>query len=105
MVSALAIASGCALSPKPLNQSLAEAAKPCSARYWPNSTSKVSCYDAAEEPVISQKAPAALAAFQRFSERRRSLAEQADIINAKEIEASAKYVSSIVEAGCRAQST
>jgi hypothetical protein len=98
VVSALAIAS-CNLSPKPFNQSLAEADKECAARVdWPNFVSKVSCYDTVEEPIIRQKVPVALSAFQRFSERRRYLAGQADIINAKGIEQTAKYRSLHAEA-------
>jgi len=100
VASALAIISGCALnSPERVKQNLTEADKQCSTRTdWPNTVAKVACYDAAEEPVIRQKVPAALPAFQRFSETRRKLAEQADIINAKGIEQSAKYRSSLVEA-------
>ena len=100
VLSAFAIASGCTLnSPAQLNQNLVDADKQCSARSdWPNTVSKVSCYDAVEEPIIRQKVPTALAAFQRFSQRRRYLAEQADIINAKGIDQSAKYRSFLLEA-------
>jgi hypothetical protein len=98
-VSALAVASGCTLSPKPLNQSLADADQQCSARTdWPTSAARAACYDAVEEPIIRQKVPVALPAYQRFSERRRYVAQQADVINAKGVEQSAKSRSSYLEA-------
>src|SRR5712671_7695424 len=100
LLSGLVLVSGCALnSPGQLNQKLADADKQCSSRTdWPNKVSIASCYDRMEEPVIAEKAPAALAAFNQFSERRRYLAEQADITNAKGIEQSAKYRASLAEA-------
>jgi hypothetical protein len=58
---------------------------------WPNTVSKVSRFTSVEEPVIRQKAPAVLAAFQIFSQKRLSLAQQADVMNAKRIEQEAKY--------------
>jgi hypothetical protein len=101
VASAFAIASsGCALnSPAQLRQDLVDAGKQCSARTdWTSWTAIADCYNATEEQAIRQKVPAALDAYQRFSEKRRHLAEQADIINAKGMEQGAILRSKSAEA-------
>jgi hypothetical protein len=90
-IAALTLASDWAASSE-LGESLRAADMQCFTRTdWPNTVSKVSCFTSVEEPVIRQKAPAVLAAFQIFSQKRLSLAQQADVMNAKRIEQEAKY--------------
>lgn len=63
-MAALILASECAVSSE-LSDSLNAAAMPCLTKN--PQVSRVTCLTAVEEPVIRQRAPAALAAFQAFS--------------------------------------
>ena len=79
-------------------QNLTEASKQCSSRVWPSAVAHVTCLDSLEEPVFERQLPVALGAFRTFSTKRRYAAQQADVINATGIAASAKYVAALQEA-------
>jgi hypothetical protein len=91
LFSILILLVGCATNLGQAKNELSNAAKTCAERQWPDVASHMACLDIVEAPIIQKRIPSALASFNAFAAKRRYLAQQADIMNAKAIKAAKPY--------------